>query len=100
MSSRCPDFNTSRDIARALLPSGYVSELGEECTGCGKCAKKCQFEAIEMRRSSEGGTKKRAVLLADKCYGCGVCETMCDQVNITMKRDPSKGEPLDIEALA
>lgn len=73
-----------------LAPSGYVSEINEDCTGCGLCVPYCQFGAINM--SAEGV----AVIDAAKCMGCGVCETKCPERVISLRRDPLKGEPLDV----
>lgn len=75
-----------------LAPSGYVSEISEECDGCGQCADYCQFGAISV----DG----EAVVSYEKCMGCGVCESKCPVEAISLKRDPAKGEPLDIIALA
>ncbi len=70
--------------------SGYVSEINEDCTGCGLCEPYCQFGAISM--SANG----RAVVDFEKCMGCGVCESKCPEHVISMRREPLKGEPLDI----
>ena len=72
--------------------SGYVSQVGDDCTGCGDCVDFCQFGAITLN--------ERAEIVYDKCMGCGVCESKCPVDAITLKRDPAKGEPLDIRALA
>lgn len=85
---------------KSVLPSGYLAEFGDECNGCGKCAKYCQFKAIEMQPANGKGKKKKAVLLEEKCYGCGVCESKCKDSNISLRLEPSKGVPLDIQALA
>lgn len=75
-----------------IAPSGYVSEIGEDCNGCGQCIDFCQFEAITLK-------DERAEVIYDKCMGCGVCETKCPVDAISLKRDPAKGNPLDIKAL-
>jgi len=78
-----------------LAPSGYVAEVSDECNACGSCAENtCRFYAISM---DAGGEK--AIINLDKCMGCGVCEDMCPIGAISLRREPSKGEPLDIEAL-
>ena len=82
-----------------VLPSGFVAYTRDDCTGCGRCAKKCQFKAIELRAVKKSGRKKTARILEEKCFGCGVCETVCRNENIALRREPSKGLPLDIEAL-
>jgi len=86
---------------RSILPSGYLAVIGEECVGCSKCAKNCQFDAIEMISfTNNGKEKKRAKIIKEKCFGCGICESKCKNENITMVLDPEKGIPLNIEELA
>jgi len=74
-----------------IAPSGYVSEINEECNGCGTCLEFCQFGAISMN--------DRAIVNHDKCMGCGVCESKCSVGAISLRRDYGKCEPLDIRVL-
>lgn len=86
---------------KTLLPSGYRAVINDDCLGCGRCSKFCQFEAIELlSRSENGRIKKAAVIDAEKCFGCGVCESKCETGNISLVLDETKGIPLNIEALA
>lgn len=86
---------------RTILPSGYRAVTGENCTGCGECAKYCQFNAIErIDYSDNGREKKKYQIVAEKCFGCGICEPKCKRENISLIRDPAKGIPLSIEILA
>ena len=77
-----------------LASSGYVSQQVQPalCQGCGECAKVCPFDAISMQNERSG-------VDADACMGCGVCVDKCEQGVLSLVRDPSKGEPLEIEAL-
>lgn len=77
-----------------LAPSGYVAEIGADCTGCGDCVSACGFFALSMDEDQE-----KAVVNTQKCMGCGVCEDKCPIEAISLRRDPSKGEPLDVEEL-
>ena len=78
-----------------LAPSGYVSQVNDNCDGCGVCAEKtCPFKAISLDEQ-----RKRAVVDAAKCMGCGVCEDKCPIQAISLRREPAKGEPLDVDEL-
>lgn len=88
----CAAMRAFRVGIPVIAPSGYVSEIGEDCNGCGQCIDFCQFEAITLK-------DERAEVIYDKCMGCGVCETKCPIDAISLKRDPAKGNPLDIKAL-
>lgn len=88
----CAAMSAFRVGVPIIAPSGYVSEIGEDCNGCGQCIDFCQFEALTLK-------DERAEVSYDKCMGCGVCETKCPIDAISLKRDPAKGNPLDIKAL-
>ena len=77
-----------------LTPSGYLAHVGECCNGCSECLECCQFNALSLDED-----KRVAVVDPVKCMGCGVCEDVCPIGAITLELDPSKGEPLDLEAL-
>ena len=86
---------------KGLLPSGYCAIIGEDCIGCGECAKYCQFDAIEMISFSDNGKEKKVGnVIPERCFGCGICESKCKKENISLILDPEKGIPLNIETLA
>ena len=86
---------------RVVLPSGYRAVIGDDCVGCGECAKHCQFDAIEIISILVNGKeKKKSRLISEKCFGCGICESKCKKGNISLILDPEKGVPLNIETLA
>lgn len=86
---------------KMILPSGYRSIIGEDCIGCGACARFCQFDAMELIPVSENSAgRKRCHVIRERCFGCGICESKCTQGAISLVRDPGKGIPLDIETLA
>ena len=77
-----------------LAPSGYVSEIGEDCTSCDLCSIACGFDAISVDEETQFYSVDE-----DKCMGCGVCEDVCPVEAIKLRKEPSKGDPLDIAAL-
>jgi ferredoxin len=77
-----------------LAPSGYLSQISDDCTGCGLCVDACGFDAI----SADEDTRNH-IVDKDKCMGCGICEDVCLVEAISLRREPSKGEPLDLEEL-
>lgn len=88
-------WNLLEGTVPLLAPSGYVSEINDECNGCAACADNvCHFNAISM--DEEG---QRAAINLEKCMGCGVCVDVCPIGAISLRREPSKGDPLDIEEL-
>ena len=78
----------------SLAPSGYLAQVGDECTGCGECVERCQFHAIRLNED-----QSRAEVIFENCMGCGVCEGICPMGVITTRLEPSKGGILDLEEL-
>jgi heterodisulfide reductase subunit A-like polyferredoxin len=75
-----------------LASSGYVAQVDSAlCLKCRKCEKTCPFQAIQMQGV--------AVVNPAACMGCGVCAGQCKAGAIQIVRMPSKGMPLEIEAL-
>lgn len=88
-------WNLLEGTVPILAPSGYVSEVSDECNGCDVCVEKtCPFNAISM--DEDAG---KATVNHDKCMGCGVCVDVCPIAAINLRPEPSKGEPLDLEEL-
>jgi Fe-S-cluster-containing hydrogenase component 2 len=66
--------------ANAVVTSNYIARCHDEkCTGCGKCAKACPIDVIEMRPIQKPGSKRRMEPVIDTayCLGCGVCSVKC-----------------------
>jgi MinD superfamily P-loop ATPase len=42
----------------------------EKCIGCGECARRCRFDAVQME-------KGKAQVNEYACEGCGVCKAVC-----------------------
>lgn len=58
--------------AKIMWKGEYVADVDPElCNGCGTCAERCPFAAIDVRRS------ERATVRAEDCWGCGVCRSGC-----------------------
>ena len=75
------------DIRNAIVTSNWIMEVDlSKCNGCGKCAKACPVNAIEIIQELKGKIKrKRAVCDESLCLGCGVCYSACEFGGITMK---------------
>ena len=79
------------DIHFSLLKSHYLAQIDyEKCTGCGTCAKRCQFGAIKMEVHF-----KKANIDQLRCFGCGVCATGCPEGAISLI--PKKEFPVLME---
>ncbi len=88
-------WNQLGGMVPILTASGYVSEVNDDCNGCAACAgKTCAFGAISIDE-----TKQKAVIDLAKCMGCGVCVDVCPAKAMALRREPSKGDPLDLDAL-
>ena len=63
----------------AIVTSNWTVEIDEtKCKGCGKCAKLCPVELIDMVPAvAEGGGKTVKKARHEGCLGCGVCYTGC-----------------------
>ena len=76
-----------------LASSGYLAQIEEdECNTCETCVHYCQFEALRLVNWS-------LCVDEESCMGCGVCVSKCPLEAITLRREPSKGVPLEINAL-
>jgi MinD superfamily P-loop ATPase len=66
-----PGIETAETVG---LPVPEVDE--EKCTGCGQCARICQFSAIAC-------VKKKVLVFPELCHGCGGCIRVCPEGAIT-----------------
>ena len=49
----------------------------EKCTGCGKCAAACHFNAIRIDRAAKDVVGKTYWIESVACEGCGLCPLVC-----------------------
>jgi Pyruvate/2-oxoacid:ferredoxin oxidoreductase delta subunit len=87
----CPDccfpHLLAQDLkAEKLWPlSRYIAVRQEEtCNFCGKCAKRCPFQAFVFDKSREN-KQDRLAFDAALCRGCGLCAVTCPTDAITME---------------
>jgi len=66
----------------------------EKCARCGKCAKRCQVNAVTRPRRGP------AAVNLDRCIGCGLCVTTCKPGAIRLvQRTRAAVPPVDDKAL-
>ncbi|MCR3923289.1 MAG: 4Fe-4S binding protein [Firmicutes bacterium] len=62
-----------------MFKAEYVATIDNaNCSGCRRCEKLCQFNAIQYERG-------RCTINAQQCYGCGVCRQACTVDAITLQ---------------
>jgi len=74
--------------AQKLWPlSRYVARhLKDRCIACGRCAKRCPFQAFTSEKGRVSKAQSKSIQFnADLCRGCGVCSTGCPEEAIEMK---------------
>jgi ferredoxin len=63
-------------ISRHIRGRGKIVSLMEEnCTGCGKCLKRCNHKVLEMVTNEKG--QHIVVKNPDKCTACSDCVSVC-----------------------
>jgi ferredoxin len=81
-------------LRTAIVTSNWTVEIDEsKCRGCGRCAKLCPVDLIDMVPAAPEGAKKprmKARHAGEFCLGCGVCYTGCKSGAIRMKPRPKR----------
>ena len=93
-----PGGNALAQKIAALLGVSLEASVGKgpllaaidmsECDGCGRCFKKCPFDAIV------GAPRQLHGVIADACTGCGLCSNVCPHGGINLYPDPLFAAPL------
>ena len=95
----CPDCCYPHKLAehrnaQKLWPlSRYVARyLKDRCSACGRCAKRCPFQAFtSMEKNQAAKSRSRTIHFNENlCRGCGVCYTGCPEEAIEMTAIESK----------
>jgi len=76
-------------FANSVITSSYIAQVDEIlCTGCGKCARVCPIDAIEMIPHNNSENKGKNISRIDTaiCLGCGVCALKCSSGAVKLKK--------------
>ena len=78
-----------------IISSNYMAKIDETtCNGCGKCAKACPVNIIDMVAATPTPEipkrKKLAVVNTELCLGCGVCRRTCEFDALTIEKIPAR----------
>ncbi len=79
-----------------LMTSSFIARPdAAACEGCGKCAKACPIEAIEMVADGSGPNPraKKPHVDEDVCLGCGVCALDCKPRAMRLESRPKRVIP-------
>lgn len=57
----------------------------ENCSACGRCAKRCPFGTINARGKSRQNRHEPPEIRTDQCRGCGLCAASCPTQSIGME---------------
>jgi Pyruvate/2-oxoacid:ferredoxin oxidoreductase delta subunit len=75
-----------RDAQNLWPLSRYVARyLKDRCIACGRCAKRCPFQAFTHENSRASKAPSKSIQFNEKlCRGCGICSTGCPEEAIEM----------------
>ena len=71
-----PDFTDEKPV-NVLKPVWHENK----CTGCGKCAEACNFNAMAV-------VKGKVLIFNELCHSCGVCSYVCPEDALTEEETP------------
>ena len=64
-------------LSNDFIGGRKASVIRENCVSCGRCAKKCSFDAISMTGEANDLVQKTYYVDETACEGCGVCRYYC-----------------------
>jgi formate hydrogenlyase subunit 6/NADH:ubiquinone oxidoreductase subunit I len=72
--------------------TNFLTEVGEDCNGCGKCTRACPVEAMTLVSANDPAHPKKMVarLAEDLCLGCGVCIETCREGSLSLVSRPAR----------
>ena len=89
----CSDCCFPHQLATALeadkiwpLSRYRAQPPSEACNGCGRCVRRCPFDAIVQAKSMKAEPPAIPVIESARCRGCGVCATGCPREAIRMQK--------------
>ncbi len=71
-----PEIEETRSVG---IPVPRVD--ADLCTGCGECAKICQYNAVAV-------VEKHVLIFGELCHGCGGCRLVCPEGAVTEEDRP------------
>lgn len=78
----------------AVKTSAFIAEIEpDKCTGCGRCARRCPVQAIELRALPphvQRKTRMFSVVSEAICLGCGICQPACRKGALTLRPRPER----------
>ncbi|QGG46795.1 4Fe-4S dicluster domain-containing protein [Heliorestis convoluta] len=77
-------------LLQPIHTTNYLPTVNEKaCNGCGRCAKACPIEAIQMT-SHPSEKVKKAKIDETLCLGCAVCIRLCPLKCLSLKERPQR----------
>ena len=81
-----PHLLSTRLQAEKMWPlTRYLAHADRDaCTGCGRCVRRCPFDAIALDKPANDLERAFIRINEEQCRGCGICSTGCRDKAISM----------------